>query len=137
MSTSFRDMRNARASRQTKSYVSQSNLVHLAHPTAAPVEPIREPVEGKEMKDEAGATCTDGTSPMGVDSENVKIDSKESAMVSAAKKTEDSAAALKGWYADLPPMLAIKKSKKRGRGIWTKEAVKGGECSRPGFAEYD
>ena len=114
---SFRDLKNSRAARHAKSYASQSDHVYLSNPITAPTEPFKADVNKKRV----GERSDDGPATMEVDSVNTE---RQESM--STKPVANPNAALKGWYADLPPNLAVKRSKKRGRGLWNREGVKAG-----------
>lgn len=114
---SFRDLKNSRAARHAKSYASQSDHVYLSNPITAPTEPFKADVNKKRV----GERSDDGPATMEVDSVNTE---RQESM--STKPVANPNAALKGWYADLPSNLAVKRSKKRGRGLWTREGVKAG-----------
>ncbi|KAH8115929.1 SET domain-containing protein [Phellopilus nigrolimitatus] len=106
---SFRDVRASRASRQPKSYVLSSASAQAGRDTESSIAP---------------GLSNASAAPGGEHSELSDASIQDANRQDVAAPT--AFAPSTGLYADLPPVLSIKKSKKKGRGLWTKAGINAG-----------
>ena len=112
---SFRDIRNARVTRKPKSFVVP------VEPSATPVTSDGGQIHQESLRPQSHANSVEqGTESVQEEANMVSVNHVRSELDATAVPVPP------GCYAHLPPFLSIKRTRERGRGIWTNANIPAG-----------